>query len=208
MKTRIYLVRHGYSQANAAAAFAGHWDIPLTEIGLEEAKLCVDALQSEGIQRIVSSSLQRARQTAEPLAQALGLPVIPSDGMREIRAGQWEEKTYESLLRDYADSFGLWKTDIGKAEIPDGESVAELYERVVSELKRIAETYPGERVAVFTHYTPIRAALAEALGYGLERMREVPPVKNCSVSILEYENGSFVCEKLGGVAHLASAPSH
>ena len=49
MKTTLYLVRHGYSQANAARAFAGHWDIPLTEIGLEEARLCVglDAVKKQ-----------------------------------------------------------------------------------------------------------------------------------------------------------------
>ena len=71
MKTRIIMVRHGYSAANQKDMFVGHTDVELTEQGIEQARLCVKWLEREHIDAVYSSDLQRAMKTAQPIAAQL-----------------------------------------------------------------------------------------------------------------------------------------
>ena len=202
MKTRFFMIRHGYSVANNEKRFAGHSDFPLTDIGRLQAEKCAEALKDEHIDAIYASDLSRAFETAIPVAKAHGLTVVPHKGLREIFAGEWEGKTFDELYEEYPESFGIWKTDLGAAHPDGGESVAELYSRILTTLGEIAEDNDGKTVCIATHATPIRSVCTAAMGLGAEDMSRIGWTANASISLFEYENGRFTAIYTSKTDHL------
>ena len=200
--TRFIMIRHGFSVANNEKRFAGHLDFPLTEIGRTQAERCAEALKNEHIDAIYASDLSRAFETAIPIAKAHSLTVIPHKGLREIYAGEWEGKTFDELERCYPESFDVWKTDLGNAHPDGGESVAELFSRILSTLSSLAESNQGKTLCIATHATPIRSVCTAAAGGKAEDMSKISWTPNASISLFEYENGSFQAVYTGRVDHL------
>lgn len=202
MKTRFIMIRHGFSEANREHRFAGHSDFPLTDLGKIQAEKCSEALRDEKIDAIYASDLSRAFETAVPVAKAHNLPVIPHEGLREIFAGEWEGKTFEELDRCYPESFGVWKTDLGHAHPDGGESVAEIFERIITTLGEIAKENEGKTICIATHATPIRAVCTAAIGGAPEDMSKLTWMPNASLNLFEYEEGSFKAIYTGRIDHL------
>ena len=196
------MIRHGFSVANLEKRFAGHSDFPLTDIGRLQAEKCAEALKDEHIDAIYASDLSRAFETAIPVAKAHSLTVIPHKGLREIFAGEWEGKSFVELDESYAESYGTWKTDIGHAHPDGGESVAELYSRILTTLGEIAKENEGKTVCIATHATPIRSVCTAAKGGKAEDMSKISWTPNASISYFEYENGIFTAVQTGIVDHL------
>ena len=191
MATHIYLVRHGQSEGNLTRAFLGHTDLPLTQLGREQARLASEYLVTLAPDRIYSSDLLRAYQTAQPTAEGLSLPIETSKQLREIFAGDWESVLFDDLHTRFSEDFHTWLTDIGNSRPTGGESVRELYTRVTKELVRIAKESEGARVMVFLHATPIRALGAVYAGLGLDGMKNQPWPTNASCTHLVFENDTF-----------------
>lgn len=191
MKTELILIRHGQSVGNLHHAFLGHTDLPLTELGHAQAERAAAYLVTTAPDAIYASDLARAYQTAEHTAHKLSLPIVKSEGLREIFAGEWEGLAFERLAMEFARDYGVWMADIGAARPTGGESVGELYERVYREVLRIAKENEGRRVLLFLHATPIRSIAARLMGYGLSRMKELPWPTNASATRLVYEDGAF-----------------
>ena len=202
MKTRFIMIRHGFSEANNEKRFAGHSDFPLTETGKMQAERCADALKSEIIDAVYASDLSRAFETAIPVARAHDLTVTPHKGLREIFAGEWEGKSFDQLDEEYPEGFDVWKKDLGRAHPEGGESVAELFDRIIATLGEIAKEQEGKTVCIATHATPIRTVCTAAMGGGAEDMSKLSWTPNASISIFEYENGIFTPVKTGIVDHL------
>ena len=99
MSTRLYLIRHGESEANKIDAFAGHSQFNLTEQGRAQAQKAAEYLSTLQVDAIYSSDLPRAYQTAEPTAKRLGMEIITSKQLREIDAGEWEGRTFNDLQK-------------------------------------------------------------------------------------------------------------
>lgn len=189
--TRFIMIRHGFSEANREHRFAGHSDFPLTETGRMQAEKCAEALKDERIDAIYASDLKRAYETAVPVANTHSLPIIAHKGLREIYAGEWEGNLFDWLEKNYSESYGVWKTDIGNAHPNGGEQVRELFARVIATLREIAEENPDKTVCIATHATPIRALCTAALGMEADGMRDVSWTANASISLFEYEDGRF-----------------
>ena len=189
--TTVIMVRHGQSEANLARRFAGHTNVSLTDLGQKQAEQAAEFLRDYPIDVIYASDLQRAMKTAEPTAAIHGLEIIANRELREIDAGNWEMVSYDTLLSERYDEYILWRTDIGHAHPSGGESVLALSERVTDELDRLLERHRGECIAIFSHYTPIRAMLCRIAGLPFEKMQEQTPVENGSVSVatLDDEGG-------------------
>ena len=202
MKTRFIMIRHGFSVANNEKRFAGHSDFPLTELGLLQAEKCAEALKDEKIDVIYASDLSRAFSTAIPVAKSHSLEIIPHKGLREIYAGKWEGERFDDIIIKYPEDFGVWRTDIGRARCTDGESVAELFERVTSTLASLASVHEGQTICIATHATPIRAVTTAALGGSAENMAGVAWATNASLNIFDYEDGKFSAVALSVADHL------
>ncbi|MBE6589759.1 MAG: histidine phosphatase family protein [Ruminococcaceae bacterium] len=200
--TKMIFVRHGQSVANLERAFAGHVDTVLTELGKQQAERTALFLKDYPIDKIYASDLTRAMQTAVPTAKMHGLGIVPDEALREIYAGAWEALPYETLMRDFSESYTTWRTDCGRAHPDGGESVVALSERIYREVDRIAAENEGKCVAVFSHATPIRLLRARWEGYAPEELARVAFCANASVSVVDYmEDGSYRVHLCGYDAH-------
>jgi broad specificity phosphatase PhoE len=205
--TRIIMIRHGQSQANARELFAGHSDFDLSELGaLQASKAAEYLLKKEKITAIYASDLLRAYHTACHIADAFGLPVTKDKGLREIYAGKWESLSFSEIAEKYPNAFKVWKTDYSNARPVGGESTAEVYERIVPHVTELAQKHDGETVLLATHATVVRAFDAYARGFGSNETGMVPFSRNASINIFKYGNGraeaisSDIVEHLGDLA--------
>ena len=190
-KTRLYMIRHGQSEGNLKNLFLGHTDLDLTELGHLQAEKTAEHLATVPVDVIVSSDLKRAFNTALHTAEKKGLPVQPDTELREIFAGDWEGVPFSSLQTDFAESFSVWRGDFGASRCDGGESVAELMDRILAAVERIAKENEGKSVCIFSHATPIRIMGGMMKGLSLSEMGEFPWPTNASVTSFEYENGIF-----------------
>ena len=186
--TRLILIRHGQSLANEQDRFAGQTDVPLTELGKMQARCAAEyIIKREKIDKIYSSDLQRAHDTALPVSELTGLPINDVKGLREICAGIWEGRLVAEIVREYEKEFDIWRNDFSNARLPEGESVQEVYERVVPFVKQLAKENDGLTLLLASHATPVRAVECNSRGWGWERMADVPFVNNSAMSIFEYD---------------------
>jgi broad specificity phosphatase PhoE len=153
----IVFARHGQTAPNREGLVLGRADPELTEEGHRQAALLAAALSAEPVSAILTSPLLRARQTAEPLEAACGIPVVVDERLLEIDWGTWEGRATGSLAQSDVER---WKADKGAA--PEGESLDSLSLRVES---FCTEQLGGDGVVVaVSHVSPIKAAAAWAMG--------------------------------------------
>ena len=186
---RFVIVRHGLSIYNKERKFTGQSDIPLDEIGFEQAKNTAEyILNNYKIDKVYSSDLIRAVETARPIAEALNLPIITDSELREINAGCWQDMYIEDIKKEYYDDFYKWATDVGNARCGDGESSAELNVRAKRVFEKLALENEGKTVLVATHGGLIRAIRCVWLNIPLDEMKNVKHVSNASVTVAEFDN--------------------
>ena len=206
--TKIIMVRHGQSIANMQSRFAGHSDFDLSDLGHEQARLAAEYLSSrEKPDVIYSSDLLRAHNTAVPFAKRYGLSINDTEGLREIFAGSWEGLEMTEIAERYTEDLRVWREDFSNARCTDGESVAELYSRIVKFVCELAKRHNGECLLLTTHATPIRAIECYSRGFGAERMADVHFVRNSAINIFEYnpDDDSIIGIETNIVAHLSEA---
>ena len=185
--TLILLIRHGENEYTRTGKLAG-WTpgVSLNETGQKQAQALVKRLLLVPIQQIYSSPLERARETAAPLAQARGLKVQVRDGLGEVGYGEWTGKSLKRLARTK-----LWRVvqQMPSAmQFPDGESMRGAQLRLVDALEAIARDHPKDTVAVFCHSDPIKLAVAYYLGMPLDLFQRLQ-VSTCSVTALRLGAG-------------------
>ena len=186
--TTLIVIRHGESEGNKGGYFTGNVNVDLTEMGRKQAQMVCEYLKDYKIDKVYSSDLDRAYETALPIAEYHGLEVEKRAGIREINGGKWERMVYADIKEKYADEYNVWLEDMGNAICVGGESVAQLSGRVDAEIKRIVAENEGKTVAVVCHGTPIRALACIWKGVDIHDMQTVPWVSNASVSVVRYEN--------------------
>ncbi len=188
MKTTIIMVRHGYSVSNELKKFTGNIDSPLNDQGKKQAELASEYLKNFKIDKIYSSDLCRAYDTAELIAKHHGIDIIKDKNLREIYAGQWEYKTFEQISSVYAQQYGLWRNNISLCHPEGGEAVKDFYNRIKNTVYGIIEENKGKTVCIVTHATPIRVMKSEAVKEYLEGLNNVSFCPNASINIFEFEN--------------------
>src|SRR5262245_40224745 len=105
VSTQVLLVRHGQSQGNAEGRFGGHTATPLSARGRAQAQATASALAPESITAIYSSDLERATQTASPLAKLTGLPINTTEAFRERSVGVMEGLTFGDAAEKHPDQY-------------------------------------------------------------------------------------------------------
>ena len=167
--TTLLLVRHGETDWNAAGRLQGQTDRPLNDLGRRQAARLADELEGDGIDAVYASDLARARETAEIVADRLGLPVRLEPGLRERDWGTWE---------------GLTASERAVVEL-EGETTEAHRERVLAALRGICAAHPHETVLVVTHGGSLRRVQAAVLGLAL------PVAENCGRWLVAHEDGVF-----------------
>ena len=141
---KIYVARHGQTQLNAENRVCGSTDIPLTELGLQQAQVLADNAADCDIDVIIASTMIRARQTAQAVADRYSLPVITDSRLREQDFGRWE-----GTSRDDAQYQAEKRKYISKHS--GGESVFQLAQRVYNRMDDIVKNYRGKNVLIVCH---------------------------------------------------------
>lgn len=149
----IIVVRHGRTESNASGLLLGRADPPLDDVGRSQAAAVAHSLRNVGIDRVVSSPLARARQTAE----VFGGPVDIDDRLVELDYGEWDLRPVADIT---ASQWSHWRRDPHFAP-PGGESLAALGVRVRSALDELLGR--SSTTVVVTHVSPIKAAVAWAV---------------------------------------------
>ncbi|HEX2038269.1 MAG TPA: histidine phosphatase family protein [Acidimicrobiales bacterium] len=164
---RLLLIRHGQSAWNAEGRWQGWADPPLSDIGAAQALAAAERLRGEGLSAVASSDLQRARHTAEIIADCLDLPLLePLPDLRERDIGDWSGLTTVEIEQGWPGWLALWRAgDLERP--PNGEAHEELAARVVGALERLAEE--DGCILVVTHGGVIHL-VQDRLGVGGNRV--------------------------------------
>jgi probable phosphoglycerate mutase len=174
----LLLARHGETADNAARRFQGSRNPPLNARGREQAAALAQEVRHEEIGVLWASPLRRAAETAEIVAEVVGLSVRFDDRLREVHVGDWEGRPYAEILAEAPDALERWAANDLTFRFPGGESLAEQTDRVVAALQEIrAGAVPA---LVVCHGGVIRVA-QHALGRGGARDGELAQVDNGSV---------------------------
>jgi len=197
----IVVVRHGRTVSNAAGLLLGRADPDLDELGIDQARRLGAALGHEAgpaVDRIVTSPLARTRQTAAAVAAATGAAVTVDERFVELDYGEWDQRPLADVA---ADEWAAWRADVAFAP-PGGESLAELGRRVRSGLDDLAEEARDRTIVVVTHVSPIKAAVAWAVG-GTDEMAWRMFVAPASITRIATSVGAPSLHTFNDCSHLA-----
>ncbi|MBR3791284.1 MAG: histidine phosphatase family protein [Clostridia bacterium] len=200
--TEIILIRHGESMGNLVNSFLGHTDLDLSPKGYKQAELLRKHFENIDIDLIFSSDLKRAYNTVKPISEMKDIPIITSKNLREIHAGEWENKHFDELETIFEKEYDIWKNNIGLAKCTGGESVEHLQKRVYEEITKIAKENDGKKICIGTHATPIRSFAAKCDGVSLGELKNYPWAFNASLSVYEFSNDKFVQKEYNYIEHL------
>ncbi len=205
---RLIIVRHGNSIGNFKRIFIGQTDWGLSEIGEEQVKRTTEYLKQFKIDSIYSSDLCRAYNTVLSTAERLGLEIHTKKGLREIYAGEWEQTPFTELAEKYPETYWTFQNDIGNAQPDGGESIADVFDRIVKAMNEILAENEGKTVLIGTHATVIRVFNCLWHNDGLENLQQYDWVTNAAVCHVEYEDGKYNVVEYGHDEHLEGIITH
>jgi probable phosphoglycerate mutase len=205
MKTELIMIRHGVTAWNKERRFQGQIDIPLDDEGLRQAQLLGQSMAGATLAAVYASDLTRARQTAEPLASAIGLPVVAEPGLRERHYGAFEGRTWDELQREHAADFARWRAREPDFSLPGGgETLLALHDRVEATMRALAARHPGSSVVAVTHGGVLDCAYRIATGLGMREPRQ-HDLLNASINRIIFDGERFSLVGWADVAHLRRA---
>ena len=206
--TKIVFIRHGQTEWNITGRYQGQSDVPLSELGIEQAKKLAAQFPAPDITAIYSSTLTRAMTTAKCVADRFGLTVEPRKELREINFGDWEGLTYDEITGTWPEALTDFFQRPDRLVIPHGESFPIVQERALGCIRELCEKHKGETIAVTAHGAILRTLLAHALHMDLRYLWTIRQF-NTAVSIVCYhEDGTTSVELVNSTAHLGAAQPH
>jgi broad specificity phosphatase PhoE len=182
MMTTFYLVRHALNDYIEKKVIAG-WlpRVHLNDQGQQQAEQLAQLLASAPIQRIFSSPLERAHETALPLAKRLNLEIGTSPALGELKFGDWTGKGMDFLAAD--PRWQQWNAFRTGTRAPGGELMVETQTRFVGFMEELRAEFPDNHIALFSHGDPIRAAVMYYLGMPLDLLHRLE-ISLASVTVL------------------------
>ncbi len=203
--TRVLCIRHGETDWNAAGRWQGHAPVPLNAAGRAQSQALGNYLARNGwpLAAIYSSDLPRAMQTAQAIADALGLTVHPDARLREIDLGEWQGLTREEVLAWDGERYAAHQADRDHVPTPNGETHLALRARVLAAFDEITARHAGQTVALVTHGGTLGVLLVSLFG-PLQR----PSLTNTSITVIERAapDTPWTLERIGWAPHLETAP--
>ncbi len=186
--TLVLLVRHGQTPTTGKVLPGRAPGLHLADKGRQQAEEVaqrIAALQTDDrrIAAVYASPLERTRETAAPIAAALGLRVQRAKGLLECEFGEWTGAELKKLAK-----LPEWRTvqrNPSGFRFPGGESFTEMQARVTSAIDKLRVDHPGQTVVAVSHADPIKAAVAHAMGTHLDLFQRIV-VSPCSVSAVLY----------------------
>ena len=181
---RIVLWRHGQTAWNLERRFQGSVDVPLTEVGVAQARRAARLLAALRPNSIIASDLSRTADTAAELAALTGLPVHHDKALRETYAGKWQGLTHEEIVERYGEQYAAWKRG-EPVRRGGGELETEVADRAAPVVQRFADELPdGGVLVVVSHGGTIRTTIGRLLGLEPHTWEALGGLSNCCWSVL------------------------
>ena len=182
--TLVLYVRHGRTPTTGARLPGRAPGLHLSDEGRAQAEAVAAAIADRSetgqqVAAIYASPMERTRETAAPIARALGLRVRTAPGLNECDFGKWTGRRLKDLMKLKA-----WATvqrQPSAFRFPGGESFAEMQARITGQVADLVARHPGQTIVCVSHADPIKAALAQAVGTPLDLFQRIV-VGPCSVS--------------------------
>ncbi len=180
----LLLVRHGQTPTTGQVLPGRAKGLHLADAGRVQAETAAERLRVlPKVAAVYASPLERARETAAPIAKALGHKVVVERGLVECDFGDWTGSALKDLMK-----LPEWTT-VQRApstfRFPHGESFSEMQHRMVSTLDQLRLRHPGETVVCVSHADPIKAAVAHAMGTHLDLFQRIV-ISTCSITAIAY----------------------
>lgn len=182
---KLLLIRHGETAWNHDNRPQGVSDVPLNEVGRQQARLTARALAGEPLVGVYSSDLARARETAAAIAEIHQLPVQTDPRLREMDQGVFEGAPIEQVREQYGEWLQTWLLDPANVRMPGGETLGEVQARAWAAIEAIQAVHHSGVVAVVAHNFTNVTIICKQLNLDLAFFRRIR-VGLASISAIEY----------------------
>jgi probable phosphomutase (TIGR03848 family) len=181
--TTLFLVRHAAHDLVGKALCGRMPGVRLGEEGRVQAERLAARLSRETVAAVQASPLERARETAEPIARHLGLGVEVAEAVNEIDFGTWTGKPFDEVRDD--PRWTLWNSARSVTRAPGGETMLEVQARTLAHMETLRARFADQSVVIVSHADVIKAALAYCLGLSLDGLHrfDIAPASLSTVVI-------------------------
>lgn len=188
--TLVLLVRHGQTPTTGKLLPGRAPGLHLADAGTQQAQRAAERIAAlTKVDAIYASPLERARETAAPIAAARGMKVAIDKGLLECDFGDWTGAELKNLMK-----LPEWTT-VQRApstfRFPNGESFTEMQTRMVSAIDRLRARHEGGTIVCVSHADPIKAAVAHAMGTHIDLFQRIV-ISTCSITAIAYGMGAPV----------------
>ena len=198
------MVRHGETAWNAEGRVQGQLDIPLNDVGRAQARATAAVLAEHDFTAIYCSDLMRVRQTAEPAAKKLALPVLYMAELRERHYGMFETLTYVEVREKFPAQYARFRDKDPDFDFEGGETLRGFNERSLKAVRDLIARHQGEQILVFTHGGVLEMVYRHARAVGLSSQRDFE-IPNAAINWIEVTPDQWTVWSWAEVAHLEAA---
>jgi len=199
--TSIYLVRHGQTAWNKEEIFRGRTDVPLDEAGLKQAELVGQYFKRIEIHGIYSSSLSRAWQTAQKVAELHNLKVQPLPGIVDMSFGNWEGRPHQEIRQIDSKTYQQWVETPHLVRLPGGESLDDVRTRAMAALQEVIRSHPGKTLVLVTHRVVNKVVICGILGLDNSHFWQISQ-DTTAINLIQHRNGRYILSLLNETCHL------
>ncbi|MGA4503426.1 adenosylcobalamin/alpha-ribazole phosphatase [Citrobacter portucalensis] len=160
---RLWLVRHGETEANVAGLYSGHAPTPLTERGIAQAQTLGTLLRNVPVDNVLCSELERARHTTQLILGDREIPVRNMPELNEMFFGDWEMRHHRDLAREDAENYAVWCNDWQNATPTNGEGFQAFSQRVERFIAQLADYKTCQNLLVVSHQGVLSVLIARLL---------------------------------------------
>jgi probable phosphomutase (TIGR03848 family) len=187
--TTVLLVRHGQTATTGKVLPGRAPGLHLADAGRQQAEQAAARIADlDKVDAVYASPLERARETAAPIAKARGVRAHVERGLVECDFGDWTGAELSKLMK--LPEWGTVQRAPSTFRFPGGESFSEMQHRIVSTLDRLRAAHPGGTIVCVSHADPIKAAVAHALGTHLDLFQRIV-ISTCAISAISYATGGL-----------------
>ena len=198
---QVYIVRHGETEWNSEGRIQGHTDIPLSDLGREQASAAAQRLSQVPFDVAYSSDLSRTTQTAQIILGETNVPLYPTPQLREYNKGVFEGLTVHEYARKYPDQYHASLINDLDFAPAGGETMRQTSRRMAEFVEVLNQQHPDETVLIVGHGGSLRSTIIALLALPLEANWKLV-MGNCALSIIRTYPDNAVLHLFNDTSHL------
>ena len=202
--TQLLFVRHGQTTLSKSDAFCGVIEVPLTTVGRQQAQQVAERLKREHVDALYCSPQGRARETAEPIASTLGVPIQIRKALHEMDFGEWEGRVQADVALEFPRAMAAWERGSWAVHPPNGEMQQDVIARVVPCIVELSNAHAGQTIVIVSHRTTLRLLIGHLLNLSLLNSRALH-VDPASISKLRITEDRVELAFFNDTSHLIGA---